>query len=468
VGVEPSRLTATDARQLRTAGALARLRADPPRMRALRAMWLALWSSRLAVWIAGIAAGVTLSSHAGAGAVDPRGLTRGLGRVGEVLAGPVARWDAGWFLLIARDGYQPQLGAHTEARLAFYPLYPLLTRTVGLVVPLVIAGVIVSVCAFAAALYGIHRLASLELTRGDRMTRDQARRIADFAVLLVAFSPMAVFFSADYSESLFMALSVALFWCARHGRWRWVGLIGALASATRAPGVVLLLPALVIYLYGPREDRPPDRPRRGNPGAGRRVAGSRAMVLREGLRPVAVRETVWPRYRVRTDVLWLALAPVGMLAFCAYVALAGGSAFEPLKVEHLVWHRHLTDPLSPLWYGLTHAFREVRQLPSTHRLHLRSFYFVAAGMIATVGVLRRLPLAYGLYALAAIAMPLFYPANAEPLESMPRYLLVVFPLFIWLAVWLERHPRLRLPALAISALLMMFFTASFSTWRWAS
>jgi hypothetical protein len=65
-------------------------------------------------------------------------------------------------------------------------------------------------------------------------------------------------------------------------------------------------------------------------------------------------------------------------------------------------------------------------------------------------------------------MPLFYPANAEPLESMPRYLLVVFPLFIWLAVWLERHPRLRLHALAISALLMMFFTASFSTWRWAS
>jgi hypothetical protein len=408
-------------------------------MRALHAMWLALWSSRLAVWIAGIAAGVTLSSHAGAGAVDPRGLTRGLGRVGDVLAGPVARWDAGWFLLIARDGYQPQLGVHSEARLAFYPLYPLLTRIVGLVAPLVIAGAIVSVCAFAAALYGIHRLATLELADG-RLTREQVRRIANLSVLLVAFSPMAVFFSADYSESLFMVLSVALFWCARHGRWRWVGVIGALASATRAPGIVLLLPALVIYLYGPREDRPPDR-------------------LHEGLRP---------RYRLRADVLWLAFAPVGMLAFCAYVALAGGSAFEPLKVEHLVWHRHLTDPLLPLWYGLSHAFQEVRHLPSTHRLHLRSFYFVAAGMIATVGVLRRLPLAYGLYALAALAMPLFYPASSEPLESMPRYLVVVFPLFIWLAMWLERHPRLRLPALAISALLMMFFVANFSTWRWAS
>jgi Mannosyltransferase (PIG-V) len=459
VSVGPSRLTAADARPLRPAGALARLRADPPRMRAVRAMWLALWSSRLAVWIAGIAAGVTLSSHAGAGAVNPRGLTRGLGRVGEVLAGPVARWDAGWFLLIARDGYQPQLGAHSQARLAFYPLYPLLTRIVGLVAPLVIAGVVVSVCAFAAALYGIHRLATLELARDDRLTREQVRRIADLSVLLVAFSPMAVFFSADYSESLFMALSVALFWCARRGRWRWVGVVGALASATRAPGIVLLLPALAIYLYGPREDRPPDRPRQGDPAVAPHAPASRLAALREGLRP---------RYRVRADVLWLALAPVGMLAFCTYVALAGGSFLEPFKVEHLVWHRHLTDPLSPLWYGISHAFQEVRHLPSTHRLHLRSFYFVAAGMIATAGVLRRLPLAYGLYALAALAMPLFYPASSEPLESMPRYLVVVFPLFIWLAMWLERHPRLRLPALAISGLMMMFFVASFSTWRWAS
>lgn len=439
MSTEPSRLAVAEVRQLRLPGALARLRADPPRLQAARAAWLALWSSRLIVWAAGIAAGLTLSVKVGVGAIDPQGLTRGLGSVGEVLAGPAARWDAGWFLLIARHGYQPQLGASSHARLAFYPLYPLLTRTVGLVLPLVIAGIVVSVCAFAAALYGIHRLTTFELARTGSHDGERARRIAGWTVALIAFSPMAVFFSADYSESLFMALSVAVLWCARHGRWRWVGIAGALASATRAPGLVLALPALVLYFYGPREDRPADR------------------------------EGGWrPRYRMRPELAWLGLMPLGIVAFCAYVALSGGSALEPFKVEHQVWHRDFTDPMSSLWFGVSHSFQEFRHLPSTHRLHLRSFYFLAAGILATIGVLRRLPLAYGLYAVAAIVMPLCYPATGEPLESVPRYLVVLFPLFMWLALWLERHPRLRYPVLVVSALLMVFYTANFSTWRWAA
>jgi len=452
---EPTQLTAAPGRPVSLAGALARLRADPPRMAAVRSAWLALWSSRLLVWVAGIVAGVTLSVRAGAGAVDPRGLTRGLGGVGEVLAGPAARWDAGWFLLIARDGYGVSQGARTEARLAFYPLYPLLTRALGLLLPLVISGVVVSLCAFAAALYGIHRLSTLELAR-VRVPAQARERIAGLALLLIAFSPMAVFFSADYSESVFMALSVALFWCARTGRWAWAGVAGALAGASRAPGLVLALPAVVIYLYGPREDRPPDRLAASFDGDA--PAGRLAWA------PAALR----PRYRLRRDALWLALLPAGVAAYCAFIALAGGDPLLPFKVEHQVWTRQLTDPLSTLWYGVHSTFEEFRHLTAHGRLHLRSFYFLAAAAVATVGVLRRLPLAYGLYVIAAIVMPLSYPSREEPLQSMPRYLLVLFPLAIWLAWWLDGHPRLRRPTLAVSALLMIFYAANFATWRWAS
>ena len=424
-----------------------------------------MWSSRLLVWITGIAAGAAVSGRAGPGAVDPRGLTRGLGRVGELLAGPAARWDAGWFLLIARDGYRPDLGARTSARQAFYPLYPLLTRGVGLVLPLVLAGVVVSVCAFALALYGIHRLTTLELARARPSASAAAahpRRIAGLAVLLIAFSPMAVFFSADYSESLFLALSVALFWCARKGRWAWVGVAGALAGATRAPGLVLALPALVIYLYGPREDRPPDH-----------SVVVVADVAMTGPRGLGERLRRWlaalrPRYRIRPDILWFALLPAGVVAYCLWIAHSGGSALSPFKVEKQVWGRHLTDPLSAVWYGARTTFDEYRGLLSHHRLHITSSYFLLGALLATVGVLRRLPLAYGLYVIAAILMPLSYPGPVEPLQSVPRYLLVLFPLGIWFAAWLDEHPRLMPPALIISALLMVFFTANFATWHWAS
>jgi hypothetical protein len=85
-----------------------------------------------------------------------------------------------------------------------------------------------------------------------------------------------------------------------------------------------------------------------------------------------------------------------------------------------------------------------------------------------VGVLRRLPLAYGVYVVAALAMPLSYPVSSQPLMSLPRFLVVLFPLAIAFASWLTEHPRLRGAAIAASAVLMAFFTAQFATWHWVA
>ena len=215
-------------------------------------------------------------------AFDPPGLTSGFGPLGNLLAAPAARWDGAWYLWIAHYGYEPAMGAATAQRAAFFPLYPLALRGVSeLGIPAILAGVLVSVAALGLALYGIHRLATLEL---------RGRGVARTAVLVMAFAPMAFFFSAVYSESLYLALSVGVFWAARHGRWWLVGVLGALAGATRSAGIVLLVPALILYVYGPREDRAPDflRRRRGwaEPGA-ERDRGPRA-------RPARARKAALP------------------------------------------------------------------------------------------------------------------------------------------------------------------------------
>ena len=85
------------------------------------------------------------------------------------------------------------------------------------------------------------------------------------------------------------------------------------------------------------------------------------------------------------------------------------------------------------------------------------FAFLLAAVPAIVGVLRLLPLAYGAYVLAALALPLSYPVAPQPLMSLPRFLVVLFPLSMWLAAWLAARPRARLPVLAVSAALMAFF-----------
>ena len=94
--------------------------------------------------------------------------------------------------------------------------------------------------------------------------------------------------------------------------------------------------------------------------------------------------------------------------------------------------------------------------------------FLLAAVPLVVGVLRRLPLAYGVYVIAALALPLSYPVTPQPLMSLPRFLVVLFPLGIWLAAWLAEHPRARMPALVASALLMAFFVAQFATWHWVA
>jgi hypothetical protein len=436
-----------------------RLREDPAHVAAVAESWRALLASRLLVW------GVVVGTIVGFGfgpvrhAFNPPGVTRGFGWLGDLLAAPAARWDASWYLVIAHYGYRPELFPFTSSRTAFFPLYPIGLKSIAwLGAPPILAGVMLSMLALALALYGIHRLTALELAPRLPSGRGSSGDVARLAVMVTAFAPMAFFFSAVYSESLYLALSVGVFWCARQGRWMWVGVLGALAAATRSTGLVLALPALMLYLYGPRQDRPADFTARAR--------------------------SLWPRYRPRRDILWLALLPAGLAVYLGYLALAGGDALSPFHVQQ-VWGRHFAGPYLGAWDGIKAGFDGLRQLASLQRHpvyfpiaagdpfviaghNLLLLAFLAAAVVAIIGVLRVLPLAYGAYVIAALALPLSYPVPAQPLMSLPRFLVVLFPLAMWLAAWLAARPRARRPALVGSAALMAIFATQFATWHWVA
>ena len=113
---------------------------------------------------------------------------------------------------------------------------------------------------------------------------------------------------------------------------------------------MLLLPALMLYLYGPREDRPPDFPR----------AGARAG---------CVRATGCAR-----DVLWLALAPAGLGVYMLYLGLAGGDALAPFHAQD-VWSRHFAGPYVGVWDGLQGGLRAPASCSRSSAHHV---YFPAA------------------------------------------------------------------------------------------
>lgn len=74
---------------------------------------------------------------------------------------------------------------------------------------------------------------------------------------------------------------------------------------------------------------------------------------------------------------------------------------------------------------------------------------------------------HGAYVIAALAVPLSYPVTPQPLASLPRYEVVLFPLFMWGASFAARR-RIEVAAIATMAGLLGLFTAEFATWRFVA
>ncbi len=441
----------------------------------LRAAWRAFVWSRLA--ILAVAAFAALSTgQGGVGAAnaerfDEPSLTRPLGGLGDALASPLAHWDAVWYLGIAESGYP----SADSPRVAFFPLYPLLTRALGEVGggsagALLLAGYAVSLGALLGALVLLYRLTCLEL----------GRRLAAPTLLLLCAFPASLFLGAPYSESLFLLASIGAFYAARTGHWAWAGTAAAAASGTRSAGVLLLLPLVLIYLYGPRDSAAllPRRSGCASPETFRlrsSPAGRRQPPATGGGWLAALR----PAYPLRADAGWLALAPAGLVAFATYMGLAHGDPLAFASVQEY-WGRDFAGPLAGVWEGLVAAVDGARQLASGARdpvvfeqaggdpfrvagMNLMLLATLAFALVGAVGVLRRLPFAYGAYVSAALVLPLSYPVGPQPLMSLPRFVVVLFPIFMWLAIVCERRGITDRVA-AASAVGLGVFVTQFAGW----
>jgi hypothetical protein len=303
-------------------------------------------------------------------------------------------------------------------------------------------------------------------------------------VLLIAFCPLAFVFSAVYSESLFLALSLGCVLRARSGSWASAGLLGGLAAAERATGIALVVPLALMFLYGPRTDVPPAGPDLMAAGPDRQACRPARVKRRELLRrcPPPLRRCL-PRYPLTPQIAWLLLVPAGLGAFLAGLAIWSGDGLAPLHAGSL-WYRQFAGPFGGVWKGMVAGWDGLRQVvhgppPPVYfrqaggdaikvaEQNLELFGFLVLGAVAVAGALRRLPLAYGAYALAALALPLSYPVGPEPLQSLSRYEVVLFPLFMWGGWWVCRRGlgRVAIPALAV---LLGLFTVQFATWRFVA
>jgi hypothetical protein len=335
------------------------------------------------------------------------------------------RWDTGWYLGIANQGYSfvPDAKQDDQQNIAFFPAYPMAIRYFSAVFgrqPLW-TGVVISIVAFYFALVYLLRLARSELG-------DEAQAVT--AVVLLAAYPFAVFFSAAYTESLFLlTLLGAVYHFRQNQLWR-SALWGFVCGLTRPPGCFLSV-VLGLMAVAPVWDAARWRviqPAIGWPSIGRRLLAASAPGL-------------------------------GMLAFSAFVYQLTGHAFQ-WTMQNQAWGR--------VYRGLDVIFLDRFGFIADNGLYhyaatqtIDFFYSIAVllALVAVVPVYRRFGLPYAVF----IVLNVLPPMSAGGMLSMGRVTSIVFPVFLWLGGAVPaRH---RATWLMVFALLQAFVAVMFFTWR---
>jgi hypothetical protein len=325
----------------------------------------------------------------------------------------LSRWDAGWYVEIARDGYRYEPGSPGNA--AFFPLYPLLIRAIHalLLLPPNDYWWLVT----AIALSNVALLIGLTYFRA-LLAMDFDEEIASRASTYLLIFPTTFFLSGVYSESLFLGLTVAAFYYARNNRWLLACIFAALGTLTRSQGIILALPLLIEY-------------------------------FRE--RNFSLRKVGW-------NITAFALMPAVLLAFALYLKLTFGSWTVMFDVQS-TWGRHLMWPWHPLAWFLRHA----PALSLEHHDKL-DFSFLLLLLGAAIAGLRQLRASYSAYIWTAVV---FFSCWGM-FGSIPRFDLVIFPLFIVLALIGARSRAFHLGYVIASTMLAALFMLMHSQWTWVA
>lgn len=318
------------------------------------------------------------------------------------------RWDAANYVRIAQYGYQ------SIYDYAFFPLYPLAIHWVShFLGHYLLVAMLLSNIATLGAFIVIYHLAA-DITNEHTALR---------SVLYLSIFPTAFYLFAAYNESFFILFAAGSLLAMRHERWILAGLLGALASATRPAGLLLVLPYL--YQWWIARDRSQNY------------------------------------FLFFAKLLPIFLIPVGILLYSFYCWKVTGDPFAYVFAQ-VRWNRHTTLPWQGIWLAL-HQLFQVQPFGSFFQVHILLDLCATLGFLLLLFLgLRLLPLSYTLWSTAVLLLILMSSSPlGDPLVSNQRIVLELFPCFIVLALiskkWMHLHHAILLSFPPLLAVLSIVF-----------
>jgi Gpi18-like mannosyltransferase len=288
------------------------------------------------------------------------------------------RWDTRHYLNIAQNGYL-KASLITRASIPYLPLYPWLIRLGSFFIgDYLLSALAISNLSFVASLIFFYKLVRI----------DFPAKIALRTILYFSIFPTAYFLHAGYTESLFIMLVLIATYFARKQNWVLTGAFGFLATLTRFNGVVLLPFFLIEYLMAKK----------------------------------------FKFKSLKTDILWLFLIPLGFLFYLYLNYRVFGNPFEYMVSLRQDYWQYLTVP----WHGLIRILEKFMVMKPADWIiegGMAAFFWLF-GLLVLLKSLKKLRLSYSVFGWFSFLLI----SSTSTWESMPRFLISIFPIFISLAL----------------------------------
>jgi Gpi18-like mannosyltransferase len=275
---------------------------------------------------------------------------------------------------------------------AFYPMYPVLIKIVTNVtgIKLIYSGLIISWISILLGFFYLYKLVKL----------DYGENIALKTLILIAAFPTSFYFYTYYTESLFFLLSVLCFYNIRLKNYYIASIIAAFASATRVVGIFfacyLFYIAIRNRFYSSGGDSSPRQNEAKNGGWG-----------------------------------YVLIAPLGLIFFMAYFYLNNDSPFAMFSGQ-LYWNKEYNffGPIKIFYLWMLKILFDFKTLTAqSYLIVFLEFISYLFSIVFLFFSYKKIKFDYWLYSLVLIVFPLL----TTSLASYPRYLLVIFPIQIYIA-----------------------------------
>ena len=327
-------------------------------------------------------------------------------------------FDGEHYLSLIREGYKP-------LTYFFFPGFPFLIKYLAGIfatdmISYALFGLVISNVIFILALVGLWKLILL----------DYDEKIAKLSIILMLIFPTSFYFGSFYTEATFLASVVWSMYFARKDRWVLSGILGGFSSLTRVIGVAIT-PSLLLENLNFKK-------------------GFKKIISRKGL-------------------VYIILAPLGLVLYMYYLWKVTGDPLNFLNnVEIFGAQRSSTFVVLPQVF-YRYVFKIIPNLnfeyfPSLFST-LMEFSTAVLFLFISIFSFYKLRASYSLFVLLGYLIPTL----SGSFSSVPRYVAILFPGFIFLSLWLQdRSIFVRIAFYSLSAVCLVISTLMFVRGYWIS